>query len=119
MVVFHSPVNEDEDLVKRVVAVAGDRVAVKDGTLYVNGVAQEEPYLLEQDFEGDVAGDRSSRRVKSSCMGDNRNNSGDSRFFGPIDDRLDHRERLRRSTGPSATGEGCSSADRLPTGGPV
>ena len=83
VVVFHSPL-KDEDLVKRVVAVAGDRVAIKSGTLSVNGVAREEPYLLEQDFEGEL----SEIVVPSGrvfVLGDNRNNSGDSRFFGPID----------------------------------
>jgi signal peptidase I len=83
VVVFHSAL-KNEDLVKRIAAVAGDRVAIKDGTLFVNGAAQEEPYLLEQDFEGELA-EMVVPSGRVFVLGDNRNNSGDSRFFGPID----------------------------------
>jgi signal peptidase I len=84
VVVFHSPVNDDEDLVKRIVAVAGDRVAVRHGALYVNGVAQKEPYLLEQNIEGDYP-ETLIPAGRVFVMGDNRNNSGDSRLFGPLE----------------------------------
>jgi signal peptidase I len=83
VVVFRSPVNRGEDLVKRVVAVAGDTVAVRDGSLYVNGVARVEPYLLEQHFEGYFP-ETTVPAGHVFVMGDNRNNSGDSRLFGPI-----------------------------------
>jgi len=84
IIVFRSPVNEGDDLVKRIVAVAGDRVAVKNGVLYVNGEPKDEPYLLERPFAGDMA-EEVVPPGKVFVMGDNRNNSGDSRFFGPID----------------------------------
>jgi len=83
VVVFNSPINKDEDLVKRVVAVEGDEVAIHDGSLYVNGVAQEEPYLLEQDFRGEET-EVLVPAGQVFVLGDNRNNSGDSRIFGPI-----------------------------------
>jgi signal peptidase I len=87
VVVFHSPQKTGEDLVKRIVAVAGDRVAVRDGNLYVNGAAVDEPYLLDDDFRGTLQ----EQEVPGGCvfvMGDNRDQSGDSRFFGPIDNEL-------------------------------
>jgi len=83
IVVFHSPINDDEDLVKRVVAVENDHVAISGGKLYVNGVAQDEPFLLEQDFSGEM-GEIVVPSGHVFVMGDNRNNSGDSRLFGPI-----------------------------------
>src|SRR5512136_1206915 len=52
VVVFHPPSSPKEDYIKRVVAVAGDTVAVRDGKLWVNGQAQTEPYLKEQIIQG-------------------------------------------------------------------
>jgi signal peptidase I len=83
VVVFDSPLNESEDLVKRVVGVAGDRMAVRDGDLYRNGVAVYEPYLSDQDFAGTMD-DQVVPAGHVFVMGDNRDVSGDSRAFGPI-----------------------------------
>jgi signal peptidase I len=84
VIVFHPPGRVGSDpFIKRVVAVAGDTIAVHDGMLYVNGMAQDESYVKEHPIEGDYP----ETEIASGyvwAMGDNRNNSGDSRVFGPV-----------------------------------
>jgi len=85
VIVFHPPGEVSKDpFIKRVVAVAGDTIAVHDGQLYLNGVAQDESaYVKSYPIEGDYP----ATKIRSGyiwAMGDNRNNSGDSRVFGPV-----------------------------------
>src|SRR5918993_4772794 len=47
IVVFQSVEGEGEDLIKRVIGVPGDRVAVRNGVLHVNGEPQEESYVRD------------------------------------------------------------------------
>lgn len=72
-------------LIKRVVAVGGDTLEIRGNALYVNGSMRDEPYLTRpvrmSDF-GPVEVPADSVFV----MGDNRNQSEDSRRFGPIDE---------------------------------
>jgi signal peptidase I len=84
VIVFHPPGRPGSDpFIKRVVAVGGDTISVHDGMLYVNGIVQDEPYVKEYPIEGDYP----ETKIASGyvwAMGDNRNNSGDSRVFGPV-----------------------------------
>ncbi len=76
---------DDETLIKRVVGVAGDEVQVQSGTLYVNDEAQEEPYLNRQGGPSRSSyGPTTVPPDRIFMMGDNRDNSGDSRIFGPV-----------------------------------
>ncbi len=75
---------EFDTLVKRVAGVPGDVVQVQDGALFVNGEPQNEPYL-NTDVVPDLTPPYGPKEVPEGSifvLGDNRGNSGDSRFFG-------------------------------------
>ena len=80
---FGFPTGGTQDFIKRVVAVEGDTVEGREGRVYVNGEAVDEPYLAE----GTETSPFSAVTVPKDMifvMGDNRGNSDDSRAFGPI-----------------------------------
>ena len=80
IIVFKYPDDPKQNFVKRVIGVPGDVVEIIDGVTYVNGEELEEPYLNGTP----KARDYGPYVVPEKCyfvMGDNRNNSHDSRFW--------------------------------------
>ncbi len=79
---------------KRCVALGGETVQIYDGVLYVNGKALSEPHLQvgSRELESSLEALRPSEpfgpmRVPEGtffCLGDERDNSLDSRMFGPV-----------------------------------
>lgn len=82
VVVFPFPLNREEDFIKRVIGLPGDRVSILDGTVYLNGAPIVEEYLSEQP-QGDMA-EIIVPQGYVFVLGDNRNDSSDSRVWGPL-----------------------------------
>lgn len=82
VIVLRYPLNPQRNYIKRIVGLPGDVLQIKDGKLYVNGRHPNEPYL-----NGNPQGSYGPFTVPGDSvfvMGDNRNNSEDSRAFGPL-----------------------------------
>lgn len=81
VVVLHSPQEANTDLIKRIVGLPGETVAIHDGLVYIDGEPLNEPYLNAQPrYRGEWLLDEDEVFV----LGDNRNNSRDSHNFGPV-----------------------------------
>jgi signal peptidase I len=96
VIVFKYPEEPERDFIKRVIGLPGDRLELRQKKVYVNGNALDEPYVhfLEPPGGQDASSEITSADVRENygpvtvpaneyfVMGDNRDNSQDSRYWG-------------------------------------
>jgi len=102
IIILRPPTSNSTDFIKRVIALPGERLLIRDGIVYINGHKLDEPYLpeawttLNNPAPWSVGDGAVIPANEYFVMGDNRNRSQDSRIFGPISrDRIDGRAWFR------------------------
>ncbi len=95
VIVFKFPDEPQRDFIKRVIGLPGERIRIENKKVYINGEPLEEPYVKflyppggGEQFYSDPRGDNMPEMVipegRYFVMGDNRDNSHDSRFWGTL-----------------------------------
>lgn len=85
IIVFNPPAESDKPYIKRIVGLPGDIVSIHDGSVFIDDQQLDEPYIASGIT--DCAGGCQTVTVPPGSifvLGDNRNNSSDSRAFGPV-----------------------------------
>ena len=88
VVVFIYPVDPDKDFIKRVIGIPGDTIEIKDQRIYINGSLYSDTYGVYSDIRATPPESSSNTKIinvpedQLFVMGDNRDHSYDSRFWG-------------------------------------
>jgi len=82
VIVFHPPTGKQVDFIKRIIALPGDEIEIREGTVYVNDLALDEPYINSPPSYN--LAEEEIPDGEYFVLGDNRNNSNDSHSWGTV-----------------------------------
>lgn len=90
IVVFNSPVDPEKDYIKRIIGIPNDTISLDDGQIYINGKKIDQSFLPSDVYTNPGSFLREDQSVVTPAnqyfvMGDNRENSSDSREWGFVD----------------------------------
>lgn len=83
VIIFHPPTNPEKEYIKRLIGLPGEKVEIREGYVYIDGRRLEEPYISQVNRHGSW-GPSVVGQDEYFVLGDNRNNSSDSRSWGML-----------------------------------
>jgi signal peptidase I len=105
VVVFWYPKEPDKSYVKRIIGLPGETVEVRNGVVYINGEQLQEHYLSADHNQNSAS--FPPKKVEEHyffVMGDNRDNSSDSRYWGLVPEKYIYGKAFFRYWQPSNIG---------------
>jgi signal peptidase I len=82
LIVFRSPNEPGQDLIKRLIGLPGDTVEIREGVVFINDMPLDEPYRKAPPNSYDTYGPSTVPSGSYFVLGDNRDDSYDSRYWG-------------------------------------